>query len=257
MREQRGPLIAGVAGVVVVILLIVVMLLPRVSKIHEAKDQLAQAQQQEQALQTQLTSLKATADKAKSIRTELNLLDAAVPQEVELSDLIRMLNDTADQAGVDFMSVVPGSPTAIAGGTIGSSGSVGSTGSTGTTETPSPSPSESAAPTLPAQTGPTLPQSISLVPVVIIVEGSYFAIDEYLFRLESLPRISKVSQIGLALGGNGYPQLQMTLTVNFYTTDVSAGPGSQAGSQTGGALGSGSVPSQPGATPTPTGTQGG
>jgi hypothetical protein len=65
----------------------------------------------------------------------------------------------------------------------------------------------------------------------ITVDGTYFAIDEYLFRLETLPRISKVATLGLTAGAGGYPDLSMTLTVSFYTTDVDSGPGSQPGSQ--------------------------
>ena len=126
-----------------------------------------------------------------------------------------MLNDVADQSAVDFLSIAPGQPVPVNGGT-------GATGSTGGATVPPP---------VTQVGGGTLPESISVLPMSLTVDGSYFAIDEYLFRLETLPRISKVATVGLALGSAGYPDLSMTISVSFYTTDASSGPGSAPGSQ--------------------------
>jgi Tfp pilus assembly protein PilO len=248
MKRQRGPILAAVGGAILVVMLIATMIMPKISKTKETNTQLAAAQEQEQALQTQLTSLQATANNAKAIRTQMALLDAAVPDDAHLSDLIRMLNDAADQAGVDFMTLTPGQPTSVDGGqsTLIAGGT---TTPTGTESSASP-----AAPAAPAY-GPTLPESISVLPMAITVNGTYFAVDEYLFRLESMPRISKVSQLTLSAGSNGYPQLQLTFSVNFYTTDSSAGPGAEPGAQSGPAAqpvpGSTAAP-QPSSSPSPT-----
>ena len=253
--KQRGPIFVGVIGAVVAVLMLLVLVMPKVSQIHKTRDDLALAKQQQASLETQLEGLKATEQRAKAIRTELDLLDAAVPTQADEPDLIRMLNDIADQAGVTFMSVAPGTPTTVAGGTGALSVGGASTGTGGSTDTgvpssPSPSPTESTPPAISIPVGQTLPQSISVLPASISVDGSYFALDEYLFRLESLPRISKVVSITLAPGQDS-SQLTLTLNVNFYTTDVSSGPGSQPGAQDGSAVNSiGSVP-LPGASPTP------
>jgi Tfp pilus assembly protein PilO len=79
----------------------------------------------------------------------------------------------------------------------------------------------------------------SILAATITVNGGYFAIDEFLFLLETLPRAAKVTSITLAPGGAttdeaGTPttttsSLQMTANVEFYTTDTSAGPGSVPG----------------------------
>src|SRR5207237_9415544 len=169
---------------------------------------------------------RATEARANAIRTELDLLDAAVPDEVQLPDLIRTLNDTADQSGVDFMSIAPAQPTSVlsTGSTVQSAPVTGSTPTESPSSSPSPSPSASPAESsLGTLGGPSLPTGISVVPSTVIIEGSYFAVDEYLFRLETLPRISKVTTFTLAPGSSGYPQLQLTIQVNFYSTDVSAG----------------------------------
>jgi Tfp pilus assembly protein PilO len=81
----------------------------------------------------------------------------------------------------------------------------------------------------PGQPTTTAGAKTSTVPTQITVLGRYFAIDEFLRQLEELPRISKVVTVALTQGPKGLPQLQMNLTAEFYTTDVSAGPGSSPG----------------------------
>jgi Tfp pilus assembly protein PilO len=71
--------------------------------------------------------------------------------------------------------------------------------------------------------------TVSTIPTQITVLGRYFAVDEFLRRLENLPRVSKVTNIAVNPGPGGVPQLQMNLTAEFYTTDLSTGPGSQPG----------------------------
>lgn len=76
----------------------------------------------------------------------------------------------------------------------------------------------------------------------IVVTGNYFMLQEFLYRLETLPRAAKVTSVSIAPGGGGEGagttlatnQLQMQLNVEFYTTDTSAGPGSIPGPTEGG-----------------------
>ncbi|MFN2545480.1 MAG: type 4a pilus biogenesis protein PilO [Actinomycetota bacterium] len=82
----------------------------------------------------------------------------------------------------------------------------------------------SIAPSQPSATGP-----YSTIPVELQVKGSYFALEEYLFRLETFARAAKMSSLIVSTGS--LPQLQATITANFFTIDTSAGPGSEPGSQ--------------------------
>jgi Tfp pilus assembly protein PilO len=59
----------------------------------------------------------------------------------------------------------------------------------------------------------------------IQVIGGFFPVDEFLFRLETLPRASKVVTITVAPGVDGLPQIDVQMDVRFYTTDLEAGPG--------------------------------
>jgi Tfp pilus assembly protein PilO len=75
--------------------------------------------------------------------------------------------------------------------------------------------------------------SYSIIPIQITVVGGFFAVDQYLFLLEELPRVSKVESIAITPGPDQLPQLSVLLTANFFTTDVSAGPGSVPGATEG------------------------
>jgi Tfp pilus assembly protein PilO len=93
--------------------------------------------------------------------------------------------------------------------------------------------------------------SASVIPTQIIVNGGFFAVDQYLFRLEQLTRASKVTSISVSPDATG-TVLTVTMTVEFYTTDVSAGPGSVPGSQTASGTGTGSTSgTAPAASPSP------
>ncbi|HET8525968.1 MAG TPA: type 4a pilus biogenesis protein PilO [Actinomycetota bacterium] len=74
--------------------------------------------------------------------------------------------------------------------------------------------------------------SYSTIASQITVSGGYFAIDEFLFLLETLQRAAKVTTLAITPGTAGATTttsgntLQLQMTVEFYTTDTSAGPGS-------------------------------
>jgi len=72
----------------------------------------------------------------------------------------------------------------------------------------------------------------SIVPIQVSIAGGFFAIDQYLYEIETMTRVSKTMSLSLGAGPNGLPQLQAQATIEFYTTDVSAGPGSIPGNTT-------------------------
>jgi Tfp pilus assembly protein PilO len=85
------------------------------------------------------------------------------------------------------------------------------------------------------------------VPAQIQVIGGFFPVDEFLFRLETFQRASKVSTVTVAEGPDGLPQISVTMDVRFYTTDLDAGPGAAPPAPAGGTAAS----PAPGASPTP------
>jgi type IV pilus assembly protein PilO len=65
----------------------------------------------------------------------------------------------------------------------------------------------------------------SEIPAEVQVIGGFFQVDEFLFRLETMDRATKVINISVGPGPDSLPQLQVAMSVEFYTTDPTAGPG--------------------------------
>lgn len=72
----------------------------------------------------------------------------------------------------------------------------------------------------------------SVIGTSITVDGTYFALDAFLFKLETFPRAAKVTGVTMAPTASGTTtsgQIVMQVVVEFYTSDTSAGPGGQPG----------------------------
>ncbi len=197
--KQRGPIIAGVAAAALALLLVVFLLLPKMGEVGKARDDLKVAQDGEVSLQAQLRALQDAQAQAPQTEEEIKALDDQVPSTVDLPGLFRLLQGAADRAAVDFFQFSPGTPAA------------------------------------------DLTGAFSIVSSQIVITGSYFTLQEFLYSMESLPRAAKVMSVGISpLGSTSGTtttttttttsgRLQMQLTVEFYTTDSSAGPGSVPG----------------------------
>jgi Tfp pilus assembly protein PilO len=190
--NRRAPIIAGAASILVAVLAILLLVLPKMGEVSQTEEELQAAQDDETSLDAQLGVLQEAQAQAPETEAEIARIEDEVPPTADLPALFRLLQGAADQAAVDFFSFTPGSPA-------------------------------------PDATG-----SYSTISSAISVTGSYFALDQYLFLLETLPRAAKVTTISVTPSSSGAEEatatstgaLSLSLTVDFYTTDVSAGPGS-------------------------------
>jgi Tfp pilus assembly protein PilO len=201
-------MIAGIAFVLLSVGAVAFLVVPKMGDVGEAEERLQEAEEQELVLGTELQRLQASAENAEELRRELARFRRAVPPVADLPGLINQLQEAADDSGVDFFAISPGTPTAVPGG------------------------------------------SAAEVSAQIQVIGGFFPVDEFLFRLETLPRASKAVNITVAEGEGGLPSIDVTLDVRFYTTDLNAGPGATPESAPGTTPSPEASPS-PGATPSP------
>jgi Tfp pilus assembly protein PilO len=197
--NRRAPILVGVAMAVVVALAVFFLVLPKNAQIAKTSDELTTAQQQEQSLRVQLASLKEAQQQAPQTKRAIQKVEAQVPPTADLPGLIRLLREAADRSAVDLFQFSPGVPALDPAG------------------------------------------QFSTISTSVNVTGSYFALDEFLFRLESLPRAAKVTSVTISPSGGGTTEgttttsatssneLGLQLTVEFYTSDTSAGPGSVPG----------------------------
>ena len=110
----------------------------------------------------------------------------------------------------------------------------------------------SVSPSTPTQTT----SGISTITLSINVSGSFFSVEEFLFKMETLPRAVRVTTISVAPGGEIPGSLGLTMSGEVYTTDLSAGPGSTPGTAPVPAPGATTSPGTE-TSPAPTGTVGG
>jgi Tfp pilus assembly protein PilO len=189
MSGRRTPIIAGVAVALIALVAFMFLVRPKMSQVSEAQVELEAAQDDEIVLEAQLRTLQDAQAAAPETERQIALIEDQVPPTADLPALIRLLQSAADRAAVDFFSFTPATPVADATG------------------------------------------QFSTISSSITVTGGYFSIDEFLFLIETLPRAAKGVSISVAPGGGdaavGTSQtLTLLATVEFYTTDISAGPGS-------------------------------
>jgi Tfp pilus assembly protein PilO len=81
---------------------------------------------------------------------------------------------------------------------------------------------------------------LSEIQFAVSASGTYFALTQYLYRIETLPRAAKATTVNLSPGATsststttlGPVELTLQATVILYTQDASAGPGSVPGPTT-------------------------
>ena len=205
MRGKRGPLIAGAGVALLALLLVFFLVTPKMGEVSAARSDLDDARTEQQTLESQLGALEDARDSAGVARQTIAEVDQQIPPTAELPGMILLLQNAAVGSGLELVTVTPGTPTFNAG------------------------------------TG------VSVIPVTVNGTGSYFDVAQFQFRIETFPRAAKALNVTLAPGGGegtegpttttttttiGSPELAMTTSVELYTSDTSAGPGSIPGPTT-------------------------
>jgi hypothetical protein len=119
------------------------------------------------------------------------------------------MQNAADASNLVFFSIAPGAPTPVGGATA---------------QLPPAPPTDGA--TVPPPVAATVDASV--IPASVLVIGGFFEVDQFLFRLETLPRSAKVLSLDFAQGPNFAEvpgQVSVTINLQVFTTDGNAGPG--------------------------------
>jgi type IV pilus assembly protein PilO len=194
MQGKRGPIIAGVVAALLVLLLIFFLVTPKMGEVSEARAELDEARSEQTTLESQLRALEDARDRAGEARRAIAEVERQIPPTADLPGLILLLQNAAVSSGLDLVTVTPGAPAFDAG------------------------------------TG------LSTIPVSVAATGTYFDVAEFMFRVETLPRAAKATSVTLSPGGTevtfGSPELSLSTTLELYTSDTSAGPGSIPGPTT-------------------------
>jgi Tfp pilus assembly protein PilO len=192
---KRAPIFA-VAGVAVAVLLVAFFLvLPKMGQVKDANAALTEAQSQQATLGAQLAALQQAQTEAPVNRETIRKVQQAIPPTVDQQGFMLLVQNAAVQSSIDVVTISPNSPV------------------------------------FDPATG------LSTVTNAITATGSYFALTEFLFKLETLPRAAKTSSVTIAPAPTetNTSLLTLSMSVDMYTSDQSAGPGSSPGPTAGAA----------------------
>jgi Tfp pilus assembly protein PilO len=202
LKGSRGPLIVGVASIAVILLVVFLLVLPKMNQVSEANEQLTAAQAEQGTLESQLAALEQAQAEAPEARAAIQEVERQIPPTADEAGLLLLIKNAAARSGVTLATLTPGSPT------------------------------------LDATSG------LSAIPLAISASGTYFQLTEFLYSIETLPRAAKVLTASLAPGGGDTEEtstisnlLTLEASVVLYTSDQSAGPGSEPGPTEGGTAG--------------------
>jgi Tfp pilus assembly protein PilO len=186
---RRAPLFAGIGVAVVVVLVAFFLVLPKLGKVKDADAALAGAQSQQATLGAQLAALQAAQTEAPLNRETIRKVQDAIPPTVDQQGFMLLTQNAALVSAIDVFAITPGNPIFD-----------------------------------PATGLSTLTNSITAT-------GTYFSLTEFLFKLETLPRAAKATAVAISPSPTASNSSLLTLTasVDIYTSDQSAGPGSTPG----------------------------
>ncbi len=189
MGGKRAPLFAGIAAAAAVVLVGFFLVLPKMGQVKDANAALAEAQGQQATLGAQLAALQAAQAEAPANRETIRKVQQAIPPTVDQQGFMLLMQNAAVESGVDVVTITPTNPI------------------------------------FDPATG------LSTVANAISTTGSYFALTEFLFKVETLPRAAKTTAVSISPSPSESNSSLLTLTasVDIYTSDESAGPGSSPG----------------------------
>lgn len=193
--NKRAPLIAAGVAAALVIVAFLLVVKPKMGQVAEAKTQLETKQQEAATLTTLLATLRDDQANESKYQDTIAMVDQRVPPLLDQQGLLTLLRVAGEQSGIDHLSAQFGTPAVV------------------------------------------LPSGVSTISVTVSLQGRFFTIAGFFDKVERLPRAAKVTQFTLTPGGSALEgsapagTMLVQATIEFYTSDTVAGPGSDPGSQ--------------------------
>lgn len=110
MDNPRLPLFVAIGAAILAIVLVFFLVLPKMGQVSTAKEDLASAQSDGQALLTQKNALEDTKAEAPENRRIIDEVHAQLPPTADEPGLLLLLNNAATNAGLDLTTISPSVP---------------------------------------------------------------------------------------------------------------------------------------------------
>ena len=184
--NQRIIAIGAAAVALVLLLWYFFLWSPQGRRIDDARDRREAAEALESELSVRLNRLREQKRNEASLRSQVELLRVAIPDQPNLAQFILDANDAATRSGIDFLSVSPTPP---------------------------------APPTTPVAGAAAPPAEIRLA---LSITGGYFQVIDYVNRLNDLPRLVVIDNFSVTAGGQ-QAQLSVQLAARMFVSSLPAG----------------------------------
>jgi Tfp pilus assembly protein PilO len=194
MSLRLKLILLGVAAVFVAAGWYLIVYHPSQKHLATVRAQVTAKKQEVATLESQLAHLQALEANAPKLQALLARYSAALPSDPNLPQFILQMNDAATKAGVDWISVAPSLPAA-------------------------PSASGTAAPGAPTTNVAT---GLRQITVSISTTGKYFALQNFMYRLERMNRVLRVDTFSISGGQNG--SLSVQLAMRMFVGPAAAAP---------------------------------
>lgn len=168
--KQQMMVIAVVA--ILILIIFTILLKPKISQLSEISAIQQQEEQKFDTLNATIIRLKSVKQRTQEIEARLAEIGKAIPETAEVPSLLVDLQDIANEADIDFLSIRPSSLTEQDG--------------------------------------------YAISPFEITINGYFYDLVDFLYRLEKLPRLLKVTKITISEGEAGLPNISVSITANAF-----------------------------------------
>lgn len=196
---------------------------PAQSKLGELNDDVEATKQQVSTLQAKLQTLISLKENEPKVRAEVERMRTALPNdEPKVSDFIIQVQDAANAAGIDFLTITPSLPA------VPENFDVAPAGQSAPAATPAPAaPSVNESKPGTTTTAPAQPQTpVRSISVQIKAEGRFFEIEQFVVNMEHLARVLRIDSFDLSAGGGdkaGVLSASMKLQIFMLVPQAAAG----------------------------------
>jgi Tfp pilus assembly protein PilO len=130
MSARARMILTAVASVLVLVAFFFLFIKPRQNELGKVRDEVEQEEARTVSLRSELRRLQALQENAPELEAELARFRELVPRNHEVPNFIFLVQEAADEAGVDFVNIIPelpkappeGAPVAEVRATIGAGG---------------------------------------------------------------------------------------------------------------------------------------
>jgi Tfp pilus assembly protein PilO len=188
---------------------------PSKTKLSEVRAEVTTTRAQVAQLTAKLAELQALKKNAKELRAQAAKFTHALPSTPGVSDFIRDVQNAANEAKIDFVTVSPSLPAATEAAPAAPAPAASASGAAAATPAPSASPGAAGAPAAPA---PAAAPALQKISVGISATGEFFAIERFLANMEGLKRALRINTFSIGGGSDKVDDtpLSLTLTVEVY-----------------------------------------